>query len=91
MGGGFGNLQTMGQFGIGSNPVLDGQAPGLPRGHGRRHSVNVVNKPGAPQGGSISYGANPYAAPDGYEDGFAPPPYGHSRQVSRADSSWRIS
>jgi protein SSD1 len=80
----------MGQFGIG-NVGLDGQAQ-VPRGHGRRHSVNVVNKPGQPGNGSISY-SNPYGPQDGFDDGFAPPPGfgGHSRQVSRADSSWRIS
>ncbi|EGO27535.1 hypothetical protein SERLADRAFT_346957, partial [Serpula lacrymans var. lacrymans S7.9] len=53
-------------------------------------SVNVVNK-GSGQGnfGSVSF---PYSGQDGFEDGFAPPPGfgGHSRQVSRADSSWRI-
>lgn len=72
---------------------IDGQAQGVPRGHGRRHSVNVLNKTGGapPMGGSISYGS-PYANQDGFEDGFAPPSFGgHSRQVSRADSSWRIS
>jgi protein SSD1 len=84
----------MGQFGsyaaLGAG--LDGQSQNIPRGHGRRHSVNVVNKVGNQPGmGSISY-PNPYAAQDGFEDGFAPPSFGgHSRQASRADSSWRIS
>ncbi|KAJ7638869.1 SSD1 protein [Roridomyces roridus] len=92
--GGFGMPPNMGQFGnLGTlNLGLDGQAQGIPRGHGRRHSVNVVNKggPGA-NGGSISYG-NPYAIPEGFDDGFnPPPPFGHSRQPSRvADNSWRI-
>jgi len=91
----FGALQQnpMGQFGNlgGLNLGLDGQTQGIPRGHGRRHSVNVVNKAGGQPGmGSISYG-NPYAAQEGFDDGFAPPSLGgHSRQVSRADSSWRI-
>ncbi|KAJ6536627.1 RNB-domain-containing protein [Mycena sp. CBHHK59/15] len=92
----FGGPQNpMGQFGnLGTlNLGLDGQAQGIPRGHGRRHSVNVVNKPGGPvgNGGSISYG-NPYAGQDGFEDGFGPASFGgHSRQPSRvADSSWRI-
>ncbi|KAF8076455.1 SSD1 protein [Lyophyllum atratum] len=89
----FGGLQNpMGQFGNigGLNLGLDGQTQGIPRGHGRRHSVNVVNKAsGQPGMGSISYG-NPYAGQEGFDDGFAPPMGGHSRQVSRADSSWRI-
>jgi protein SSD1 len=76
----------MGQFSM-NNAGLDGQGQNFPRGHGRRHSVNVVNKPGT---GSISYG-NPYVN-DGYDDGFTPVVNGgHSRQASRADSSWRIS
>lgn len=87
----FGNLQNpMGQFGNlnGLNLGLDGQSQGIPRGHGRRHSVNVV-KGAQPGIGSISY---PYSGQDGFDDGFAPPSFnGHSRQVSRADSSWRIS
>ncbi|KAG6902228.1 hypothetical protein C0995_002860 [Termitomyces sp. Mi166 len=87
----FGNLQNpMGQFGnlSGLNLGLDGQTQGIPRGHGRRHSVNVVNKSAQPGIGSISY---PYSGQDGFDDGFTPPSFnGHSRQVSRADSSWRI-
>lgn len=95
----FGTQQNpMGQFNNlgGLNLGLDGQPQGIPRGHGRRHSVNVVNKaPGHPNLGSISYG-NPYMSQqqENFDDGFAPPPSsfgGHSRQVSRADSSWRIS
>lgn len=78
----FGNLATLG---LG----LDGQPSGIPRGHGRRHSVNVVNK--TPGQGSVSYG-NSYPGQEGFDDGFAPPSFGgHSRQASRADSSWRIS
>ncbi len=94
--GGFGGPQpTMGQFGhySGLSVSMDGQAQGIPRGHGRRHSVNVVNKP-VSAGGSISYNSNPYGQqqPEGFDDGFAPPSFGgHSRQASRADSSWRIS
>ena len=84
----------MGQFGsyAGLGVGLDGQPQNIPRGHGRRHSVNVVNKAGSqPSLGSISF-PNPYAGQDGFEDGFAPPSFGgHSRQASRADSSWRIS
>ncbi|KIY49261.1 RNB-domain-containing protein [Fistulina hepatica ATCC 64428] len=85
----FGGAQNpMGQFGnLGQlNLGLDGQPQGVPRGHGRRHSVNVVNKQAVPSG-SISYGS-PY---DGFDDGFtAPMAGGHSRQASRADNSWRI-
>jgi protein SSD1 len=92
--GGLGNAQGMlSQLGaLGSLGMsLPSDVQGVPRGHGRRHSVNVVNKTTGP-GASISYG-NPYAASDGFDDGFAPPTIGggHSRQASRADSSWRIS
>lgn len=89
----FGAIQNpMGQFGniAGVNLGFDGQAQGVPRGHGRRHSVNVVNKtPSQSNVGSISY---PYVPQEGFDDGFAPPSSfgGHSRQASRADSSWRI-
>jgi protein SSD1 len=64
---------------------------GMPVGHGRRHSVNVVNKPNHNPMASLSYGAGAFPT-DGYDDGFAPPAAlgGHSRQVSRADSTWRI-
>jgi len=90
----FGVQNPMGQFGnyAGLGVGLDGQTQNIPRGHGRRHSVNVVNKAGSQPGmGSISF-PNPYAGQDGFEDGFAPPSFGgHSRQASRADSSWRIS
>ncbi|KAA1466420.1 RNB-domain-containing protein [Dentipellis sp. KUC8613] len=91
MGLGAGNLGAMGQQGLMSqlglghvNLGLD-QSQGIPRGHGRRHSVNVVNKSGSQSNfGQISQ--------DGFDDGFAPPPGfgGHSRQASRADSSWRL-
>ncbi|KIK48946.1 hypothetical protein CY34DRAFT_7939 [Suillus luteus UH-Slu-Lm8-n1] len=79
-----GQFNSMSNLGLG----LDNQPAGLPRGHGRRHSVNVVNKP-SPAQGSISF---PYSGQDGFDDGFAPPPGfgGHSRTTSRADSSWRI-
>ncbi|KAF9567331.1 SSD1 protein [Agrocybe pediades] len=84
----FGSVQNpMGQFGnlAGLNIGLDGQAQGVPRGHGRRHSVNVVNKTvSQPNMGSLAF--------DTFDDGFtAPAPAGgHSRQASRVDSSWRI-
>lgn len=68
----------------GLNLGLDGQTQ-VPPGHGRRHSVNVVNK-------STSQPGTGTASFDGFDDGFTPqPPGGHSRQASRADSSWRIS
>jgi protein SSD1 len=94
--GAFATQNLMNQFGgMNMNLGLDNQAPGLPRGHGRRHSVNVVNKAGG-QGApnvSISY-PSPYAQ-ENFEDGFAPPAsaFGaHNRQPSRTtDSSWRIS
>ncbi|KAF9534273.1 hypothetical protein CPB83DRAFT_756498 [Crepidotus variabilis] len=84
----FGSVQNpMGQFGNlnGLNLTLDGQTQGIPRGHGRRHSVNVVNKAASqPNPGLTGF--------DGFEDGFAAPAAlgGHSRQVSRVDNSWRI-
>ena len=82
----------MGQFNsmanLGINP--DSQPGGLPRGHGRRHSVNVVNKSSTSQNsvGSVSF---PYTGQDGFDDGFTSPFGGHSRTTSRVDSSWRIS
>ncbi|KAH9006825.1 SSD1 protein [Lactarius hatsudake] len=62
---------------------LDGQPQSISRGHGRRHSVNVVNKSGS---------QSTIGGQDGFDDGFAPPTAlgGHSRQVSRADSAWRL-
>ena len=87
---GFGSFSVPG---MGFNPGLGGgvglgvpsdDQQGLPRGHGRRHSVNVLNKTGQ----SISSFGQ-----DGFDDGFTPPAAfgGHSRQASRADSTWRIS
>lgn len=75
----------MGQLGLRNVSLgLDGQPQGVPRGHGRRHSVNVVNKSASQSNVSVGQ--------DAYEDGFAPPMAlgGHSRQVSRADSAWRL-
>ncbi|TFK75854.1 RNB-domain-containing protein [Pluteus cervinus] len=74
------------------HPGLESQAPGgVPRGHGRRHSVNVVNKTGGQPGmGSISLGGS-FLPQEGFDDGFVPPNFnGHARQASRADSTWRI-
>ncbi|KAF8640145.1 hypothetical protein AX17_001381 [Amanita inopinata Kibby_2008] len=89
----FGNLQNpMGQFRTlgGLSMGLDGQPQGVPRGHGRRHSVNVVNKP-SNQATLNAYGLS-YGAQDGFDDGFMPsaPFGGHSRQTSRVDSAWRM-
>jgi protein SSD1 len=79
-----GQFNNLGSVGLG----LDGQPQGVPRGHGRRHSVNVVKTPGAQ--GNVGFG-NIYAGQEGFEDGFTSPSLGgHSRQASRADSSWRI-
>ena len=80
-----GQQALMAQLGLRNVSLgLDGQPQGIP-GHGRRHSVNVVNK----SGGQSAVGIGQ----DGYEDGFAPPAAlgGHSRQVSRNDSAWRLS
>jgi protein SSD1 len=80
-----GQQALMGQLGLRNVSLgLDGQPQGVPRGHGRRHSVNVVNKSASQSNVSVGQ--------DAYEDGFAPPMAlgGHSRQVSRADSAWRL-
>jgi protein SSD1 len=84
-----GQQTAMGQFGqLGNMGLgLDGQPAGLPRGHGRRHSVNVLNKTSGPQGLSASMHANNM---DGFEDGFAPPPSLNANGHSRSDSTWRI-
>lgn len=78
---------TMGQFTAPTNLGLD-LPQSLPRGHGRRHSVNVINKGNSP-GASVSFPVS-Y---DNYEDGFSNQTNmsNHSRQPSRADSTWRIS
>lgn len=76
---------AMGQFGQGGLGLPDTQGQGIPRGHGRRHSVNVLNKSTAqPSIGSMFANSQ-----DGFDDGFVPPPGlgGHTR----SDSSWRIS
>ena len=85
--GGTQNLMAYGGLGLG----LDGQPQGMPRGHGRRHSVNVVNKSNNNQTAMNTFGL-PYGVQDGYDDGFVPPSLGgHSRQVSRVDPTWRMS
>lgn len=47
---------------------LDGQTAGIPRGHGRRHSVNVLNKTGGQSIGPLED-----AGFEPFEDGFHPP------------------
>ncbi|PFH52769.1 hypothetical protein AMATHDRAFT_56203 [Amanita thiersii Skay4041] len=71
------------------NLALDRESDGAPRGHGRRHSVNVVNKTSTSGGSSFGI---PYNGQDNFEDGFTPPVSfgGHSRQVSRVDPAWRL-
>jgi protein SSD1 len=65
----------------------------MPKGHGRRHSVNVLNKGHAAQPSQFFS----YNGVDGFDDGFQPPPDAppvptqHNRGASKADSSWRIS
>ena len=81
---------AMGQFGnISSLGVsVDAQPPGVPRGHGRRHSVNVLNKSsGAPSLNAMGFSQSQ----DGFEDGFTPPPALGSGGHVRTDSTWRIS
>ena len=80
------NLDASGALGLGL-----GATQGSRGGHGRRHSMNVLNKNPNPDvaGISANFVANDL---DGYGDGFTPPAAGaggHSRQPSRADPSWR--
>ncbi|EJD53591.1 RNB-domain-containing protein [Auricularia subglabra TFB-10046 SS5] len=97
MGMGFGNFganalafPTSGNVGLG----LDQGGLNIPRGHGRRHSVNVLNKtPTSSTFNTPFQNQGPFG--EGFEDGFAPPAQipggGHARTMSRVDSSWRIS
>lgn len=87
-----GPQSAMGQFGQLNNlgMGLDSQSQGIPRGHGRRHSVNVLNKTAAQPGLGAMFGNNS----DGFDDGFMPPPgmnAGGASQHNRSDSTWRIS
>ncbi|GJE87543.1 RNB domain-containing protein [Phanerochaete sordida] len=82
-----GPQSAMGQFGQlgGMGMGLDSQA-GVPRGHGRRHSVNVLNKTtGQPSLGSMFPNNS-----DGFDDGFVPPAGLAGSQHARNDSTWRI-
>ncbi|KAI0081758.1 RNB-domain-containing protein [Panus rudis PR-1116 ss-1] len=80
-----GPQSAMGQFGQGGLGMgLGSQPQGVPRGHGRRHSVNVLNKvSGQPSLDSL-FGQ------DGFDDGFAPPANLSGNGHNRSDSSWRI-
>ncbi|KEP54322.1 putative cell wall biogenesis protein phosphatase SSD1 [Rhizoctonia solani 123E] len=82
--GNFGNVNLNGGLGLGMPHEQNPNA----RGHGRRHSVNVINK--SPAGGETLGQFNYPYEQEGYGDGFAPPPTGHNRQASRSDASWRI-
>lgn len=93
--------QQVSPGGIQSNfqpPPVSGFVGGMgldqaPRGHGRRHSVNVLNKGHASQPSQFFS----YNGVEGFDDSFqtpanAPPvPTQHNRNASKADSSWRIS
>ncbi|KAG8761464.1 hypothetical protein FRC14_003877 [Serendipita sp. 396] len=85
--GGFQPPAPAGGF-VGGGMGLD-QAP---KGHGRRHSVNVLNKGHASQPSQFFS----YSGVDEFDENFqtpanAPPvPTQHNRNASRADSSWRI-
>lgn len=74
---------------VGGGMALD-QAP---KGHGRRHSVNVLNKGHASQPSEFFS----YQGVGGFDDTFQPsgdappvPSNQHNRNASKADSSWRI-
>jgi len=67
----FGNIQNpMGQLGnlSGLGMGLDGQTAAIPRGHGRRHSVNVLNKAVGQSIGSFEDGGF-----EPFDDGFNQP------------------
>jgi protein SSD1 len=63
----FGAQNPMGQLGNlnGLGMGLDGQTAGIPRGHGRRHSVNVLNKAVGQSIGSFEDGGF-----EPFDDGF---------------------
>lgn len=58
------SLSNLSGLGMG----LDGQAAGIPRGHGRRHSVNVLNKTVGQSIGSFEDGGF-----EPFDDGFNQP------------------
>lgn len=82
------NLDASGALGLGL-----GAAPGVRGQHGRRHSMNVINRNAGSIGGDISGSPNfGVSNLEGFDDGFAPAGGGgHSRQPSRADPTWRNS
>ena len=82
-------FSAMGQFAVPSNIGFD-LPQGFPRGHGRRHSVNVINNKGNGIGSSTNFPSVPF---DNYEEEYSTQPgiSSHSRQSSHNESSWRIS
>jgi protein SSD1 len=84
------NMDTASALGLGLSAT-----PGTRGGHGRRHSMNVINKNPTTAGPDLAGMSSNFAVNNldgGYDDGFAPPAVGgggHSRQPSRADPSWR--
>jgi protein SSD1 len=76
------SMSAFGAYGGALGVAPQGEDGNGARGHGRRHSMNVLNK--QPMG---TFGQNTH---DGFDDGFAPPAAlgGHSRNPSTA---WRKS
>ncbi|KAF8314752.1 RNB-domain-containing protein [Clavulina sp. PMI_390] len=89
-------MPSVGGFGMPNMPMPSMDfgmgMPGMANrggGHGRRHSMNVINKNTGPIPGDLAASAS-FGANDGFEDGFgAPGGGGHSRQASRAEGNWR--
>ncbi|KZS97962.1 RNB-domain-containing protein [Sistotremastrum niveocremeum HHB9708] len=90
---GFGALQpsNIGAFNL--PPLANGgfnEQDGINRGHGRRHSVNVVNK-SAVQGNQATFPFPGQLNQESYDDSVVPASFGgHSRTGSRVDSGWRM-
>lgn len=86
-----GGQAAMGQFGqLGDLGVGAGSLPtGVPRGHGRRHSVNVLNKSNTQPGLGNMFASSQ----DGFDDGFIAPTGlpGNTGGHGHSDSTWRIS
>jgi protein SSD1 len=78
------SFSALGTYGGALGVAPQGEDGNGNRGHGRRHSVNVLNKQ--------SMGGFGQGIQDGFEDGFAPPAAlgGHSRNPSRVDPAWRM-
>lgn len=75
------SISSLGAYGGSFGVAPQGEDVNAMRGHGRRHSVNVLNKQSIGSFGGLQ---------DGFEDGFNPPAAlgGHSRAASRADPTW---